>query len=315
MVSGRAKHQLVTIMRGVLKGWKRDFRAIIDSSEVLDDGDHGAVFTFVVGEGRQLRRTSFVGKHLHEPPREYVRLRGKVHANQHREMAIQARCAAAGIAVFPIALVHTNAKQKDGLLIMERLPAGTTVTTFVRRYRRDEGRMARVRGAIMRAVSTMHALGIMHGDLHGDNMWLCDEQEAGKDKVLVLDFARSVRLPPRIMNSVGKAMELCIMGDANKGKVTFELWADDSVRRALWVPSAANRDWQDAMWAVQDGHRAGFNKAPKSVRSVIDQFLDLHVRLLAQPTKAQEDRLLTMQVGTFDVTVVTRRCFATDSGT
>ena len=311
--NSQQQRHLLDIMKLVLAHWQDDFKDIIDRNEPLGRGGFGTVFAFVSHRpSGRLDATAFVGKHLRKTPREFVRLRGKVRTSQKREMVVAARCAAAGISIFPIALLHTNARQDDGLMVMERLPPGCTITAFVQRHWRDAAQMARIRKAILRTVGVMHGMGIFHGDLHGDNLWLCDEQTtAGEDHVLVLDFGRSVVLPRNVMNGIGKAMELAIMSDDYAKEHIFARWADESVYQALWVPSSENKKWQAAMQAVQVADRDDFESFPAKVRLAIDRFLDLYVELLKAVSNEEERGLLTMAVGATELTVVARACFHT----
>lgn len=303
------RKMLMNIMRVALNHWANDFRGVMRAQLKLGRGGLGTVFSFLHYNGKAPVSTPFVGKHLRKPPLEFVRLRGKVRASQKREMAIQARCAAAGISVFPIAILHTNAKQENGLIIMERLPPGTTVTAFIKKHWRDRARVARVRKAILKTVAKMHALGIVHGDLHGDNLWLCEKKEGGNDKVLVIDFGRSVQVPQNVMNGVGKAIELSIMADDYAEEHIFERWADTSVHEAMWVPSANNKQWRKAMAAFQTADREAFAKFPQHVRAGIDRFLDLHVNQLKKVSHEGEKGLLVMRLGELELTIVARQCF------
>ena len=308
-MSNQNQSFLLKIMNLVLHHWKQDFRSIMRAHAVLGRGGFGTVFGFIHYKGKVTEPTPFVGKHLRKPPREFVRLRGKVKASQKREMVIQARCAAAGISIFPIALLHTNAKQEDGLMIMERLPPGSTITAFVKKHWRSAKQMTRIRTAIMRTVKTMHALGVVHGDLHGDNLWLCDKKDGEEDRVLVLDFGRSIVVPENVMNGVGKAMDLYVMSDDYAKEHIFVRWADASVYKALWVPSASNMQWEEAMQAMQGSDKEAFQRFPKYVRIGIDKFLNMYVSRLNELTKEEEESLLTMRTGDMELTIVARRCF------
>ena len=225
-------------------------------------------------------------------------------------MIIQTQCAAIGISVFPVAMLHVNADHTNSLMIMERLPPGQTVTQFVKHNWRSDKLMAWLREHIMATVTRMHKIGIMHGDLHGDNMYVTNE-----GKLLVLDFGRSIQLKPKVMQYIGKMMEYIIMSDDYAEEGIFNRWADASVMEALWVPAATNKTWMKAMKAVQIGDTTKFNSLPKRITEPIDAFLTHYVSMLHHLNPIQKRMLLHMQTDGMELIVVAHQCYITRAGT
>lgn len=219
-----AVHKLLIAL---MQGWCLAPGMFINPKKVLGKGKSGVVFRL----GKR-----FVGKQLKTTPKESVMGRHIV-SNPVREMMVQAQMASLQLTVPPIAFIQCSDNPTDfrnGLLVMQRLPAGMELEDFLIEMEKSRhGTKARfkrqlvdIQAQMVAAIIQMHASGCWHGDLHGCNIWLAfDATKASGFRVLLMDFGRSVFLPRKLMRRFGVYLDVATM----QAQDNWQEWATEEM--------------------------------------------------------------------------------------
>jgi tRNA A-37 threonylcarbamoyl transferase component Bud32 len=206
------------VLRSVLVNWCRNMGALVNRETVISSGKSGTVFQMlcrVAESDSSPKECVFVGKHIRGAPIEWIPAEDNVPSNPVRELFIQTTLAQLGIAVPALTYMQcTMTGFNDSLLIMERFPPGATLDKWLQgakhrlappQYRAE---LHRVRELLLESILAMHTLNIVHGDLHPENIYVTD-----KGDVLLLDFGRSVVLPPRQFQKYGVMWDIMMLLD------------------------------------------------------------------------------------------------------
>ena len=103
-----------------------------------------------------------------------------------RELQLQAIAASVGVAARPLCLLR---RDHNCLLVMEELPNGMSLRAWLKTSRaEDSAARSSLRRSLSAAVDRLHDQHIVHGDLHTENIWVCDWEQ----RVMLLDFGGSI---------------------------------------------------------------------------------------------------------------------------
>ncbi|RYF09751.1 MAG: protein kinase family protein [Deltaproteobacteria bacterium] len=109
-----------------------------------------------------------------------------------REVHMQRVFQAAGIGVPLRAAWMANTTGTAGVIVME--PVDTTLRHLVHTFQTDAAVLAFLANKLRRLVDTLHDRGLVHGDLHLDNVGVRLDASRRKVDLVLLDFERSFRM-------------------------------------------------------------------------------------------------------------------------
>lgn len=153
-----------------------------------------------------------VVKLLPRTTREFVGTRD-MKSKPLREMVIHSFAASLGVALPPLCLLRRMSPRHQSSVsqcvsVMRRLPPGRTLGSFLRsKGGKDKATHQHIVKQLFAVLRKLHSHGIIHGDVHDENVWICDKNAS----LLLLDFGRSVRFSnPRDVR-LGVTYEVALM--------------------------------------------------------------------------------------------------------